>query len=204
MALVTTASVDNGNLRTWDTPGGPIGNNNSPVGEVVFQGSEVIPAIGVGDTGLWTLQCNFPRNFVYRIVEYRNWMVGPSAADMNDTQDAWTAIISSDAPDFDDFYIMIASESFWLNATPGETTLISFVPNASVTNDLMKIYSVRGGPPEAPIDANSGAARIFQRAVNDNASSASVTHFWRIRALQYNVDQFERYPMHTPVPTIGP
>jgi len=202
MATVSTSSSDNGQVSTWSIPPGSTPPGQVSRGEVVFQGSDQIPAVGAGDDSLFMLQCNFPRNFIYRVVEWRAWVVGNSEGALEGPEQALTLIVSSDAPDFNDFYALAPMTSWFDGAAGAPVSNLNYVPSAA-TNDRMSFFKL-SQPIDTFIDSNAGAARLFHRWVNPTASTSAFTIYWRIRALMYDVEQLRKYSVHTPTPVISP
>ena len=196
MAVVNIAATDNGDLRTWDLPQ-PL--EGQPRGEVVFQGTDVITAKSATDTTSFTLQCNFPRNFVYRVVEASINAFGPDNGVFADFEDAMRCIVSSDAPDFDDFSAVFFNEMHAL-----DVNVASFQHSLVATNDFMAQFLLTKPIDGAVIDSNAGAARLFVSWVDASAdSTAALNIFWRIRALQYDVAQYNNYAMHNALPRLN-
>lgn len=197
MAVVTIASTDNGEIRTWDLPA-PL--EGEPRGEVVFQGTDAITAKSATDTTNFTLQCNFPRNFVYRVVEASLTAFGTADSVFADFEDFMRCIVSSDAPDFDDFSAVFHNVALPLTSSAGQH---SFQHSLVVTNDFMTQFLLTTPLDGVAIDANSAAARLFINWVDPSAdSTTAVNIFWRIRALQYSVEQFNNYAMHNAPPRL--
>ncbi len=203
MADITTATVSNGDLKTWDIP--PLALQSIvPRGEVLFQGSQVIPAKLAADQSLWTLQCNFPRNFVYRLVEVRFWAVTDDSTVYDSFSTSITGLVSTDAPDEDAWYFMCPGQTGTsLNALSAVFNIITFLFSSAAQSFIGFYRPVE--PVNAPIDVGSGAGRLFFRWADiTNDATDPVTVFFRIRALMYTVEQARSWQMHTPSPVITP
>lgn len=168
-----------------------------PRGEILFAGTQVIPAKINTDESLWTLQCNFPRNWVFRIVELRIWATMDDMAAASDWANGMSCLVSSDEDSDWMFPIQNVSHRFTGTDMALKFTFISVSP--SFIEFFMPDLAV-----DAPIRTGQGSARLFIRWVdNSGDSTVAVTTFFRIRALMYDVDQDLSWAMHTPVPIIG-
>lgn len=196
MAEVVTATTGEGKVSLWETVPRPE-FSAIPRGEITFQGNELIPAKAAVDQSMWTLQCNFPRNWVFRLVEYRIWVLS-EATDV-DWDTAMSCLVSSDAADEDDWFFGIYATKALIGTSPYVN--FQFVP-ADPT--FISFYAPLG-PIDAAINSGEGSARLFQRWVDFTSdTTVAMNAFFRIRALMYDVDQARLWPMHSPVPTIGP
>ncbi len=208
MAVISTATTDNGVLTTWDSLGGggrPIlGVEAIPFGEVIFSGTATIPLLLAANTGEWTLQCNFPRNFVYRLIDHRIVVAGDTAADFADAESAMAVSVISDKAGVSsvvsyryelkgDTYAITGpdvEESFFFTGTPGSTDRLRFFQPPYLPGEL--------------IDA-SDAARLFGRWANRHVAgdTAAFSATWRIRAHAFTVEQLRTFPVHTSTPISG-
>ncbi len=205
MATVTTSSVDNGQLRNWNVPGASrLRNSIIPRGEVVFAGSDTIPALDALDESNFTLQCNFPRNFWYRLVPeiWVNTFAASGTGGVADPNGAMRVILSSDALGFTDFTFLLHNEDFFVNDAGAFE--LSGIGVTGVANRVVRPFKPLSGVPSDLIDAQSDAARLFLNWVDVSTDdTAAILVQWRIRALQYDADQVREYPVHTPQPVIA-
>lgn len=166
----------------------------------MFAGTQAIPALGAGDESRWTLQMNFPRNFVYRLVEALVSVTAGATADFTDPEPGMRVLVSSDAGDFNQWSFPLTTIAF--EDDSASLPIAIGIAFTSVTPDLMAFYR-----PPVPIgsfiDAAAGAARLLVTWMNRNPTSGAVTANFRFRALQYDQDQVRKYPVHTPTPIIG-
>lgn len=201
MTDVVTATVPVADVSFWDIPPGEqVGLQ--PRGEVVFAGSQTIAALGTGDEGNWTLQMNLPRNYHYRFVEANVTVSTVNAADLVEWQAAMRVLVSSDAPGFVQWNFPMAAIEF-----PNDTTSypIQAVTEFTAAGNSVLSYWKPQMEYGSFIDAANGAGRLLLSWFNISASATNATTtFFRFRALIYDQDQVLKYPVHSPVPTIGP
>lgn len=200
MVDVTTATVSNGALRSWATVPRPE-VSSVPRGEVLFEGSQAIPVQQAVDESLWTLQCNFPRNFIYRIAECRIWATANGEQPFINFQPGIACLVSTDDPAEVDWFFML-SNRVW-EATSGDQRSFDFTFLSGAVDNMT--FFLPEGAIDAPISAAQDAARLFFRWADvTTTTTGAVTASFRVRCLMYDIDQASAWPMHTPLPTIGP
>lgn len=201
MAVVTTAAVDNGDLFTWDLPPEPLPTDQGiPRGEVIFQGTDTIPAKSATDTSLFTLQLNLPRNFLYRFTEIQVEAQVTATAVLADFEPAMMCLVSSDAPNFQSFDTVL-----WNQAKHVVEDISAFQFALAGTNKFMTAFSPLDPDQLAKVvlDANAGAARLFIQWADPSAdTTTAVVAIWRARALQYDQEQMHSFGMHNARPTL--
>lgn len=200
MTDVTTSTVPAPLIVNWDIPpGSQVGLQ--PRGEVIFQGTQVIPALGAGDEGNWVLQMNLPRNFHYRFVEATVSVTSVDAADLLEWQSSMRVLVSSDAPFFQQWNFPMGATEF-----PNDTTTYSVTSRIQFTGAGATVISYWNPkqPIDSYIDAASAAGRLLLSWFNTSSSATGATStFFRFRALMYDQDQVRKFPVHTPIPVIG-
>lgn len=204
MADLTVATVSAVRTTLWSVPTLPqVQWSAIPRGEVLFQGSQVLPAIISDDEQLWTLQCNFPRGFHYRIIESRVNVFAGDFLFFEDHQYAMSVLVSSDAPGMLDW--TYGMYSTWLEFRNKASFQTNF--DGETNNQIMQFHPRLAGPgmnDDVLIDCASGAARLFLRWFNgDSTSTGATLAQFRFRALMYDQDQVTKYPVHSPLPTIS-
>lgn len=200
MADITTATVAPISMQTWSVIPG-LDETWIPRGEVLFQGSQIIPSKLAADENKWTLQCLFPRNFAYKIAEVRIWALSNGSGPMEDFERQMSALVSSDDEEVDDWFFSMLNEGPLLESPPrNDSFAFDFT---SVTLDRMT-FLVPAGDLGALIEAGSAAAQLFLQwmDVSTDATTA-VTAFFRIRCLMYDISQARYWPIHTPTPIIA-
>lgn len=204
MTDLTVATVNPGKMRLWAVPSLPAVQWSAiPRGEVLFQGSQVLPAIISDDEQLWTLQMVLPRGFCYRLVESRVSAFADDFTTFEDYQYAMKVTVTTDAPDVDDWsYTMFST---WLEFRDKASYQSDF--DGETNNQTMDFHprlATTGMRDDIIIDAASGSAQLFLKWFNgDSTSSTAVLTRWRFRALMYDQDQITKYPVNAPAPVIG-
>lgn len=198
MALVTTTSSDNGIPSTWDIP--PEGEYQDvavPYGDVVYDGSQVIAAVGATDTATWTLQLNLPRNFVHKIISYEIDVSLDNNAAAADWSPAMNVLVSADKGGVSSvvaFSFEVLGQTYKAEAANSafDNQFIILAPGALAGRRFFHPVNLPGDL----IDA-SDAARLFLRWFNPSANATSaVTARWHVRVLSYHVDQLRKYRLH--------
>lgn len=200
MVDITTATTSVPLLTNWDIPpGDQIGIQ--PRGEVVFAGSQIIPALVAGDENRWTLQMDFPRNFHYRVVEALVSVTTDLSVDLNDAEPGMRVLVSSDSPEFQQWSFPLQSVVFPDDSAAFPSSIIIGFLSGS---PIVQAFYQPPIPIDSFIDAANGAARLLLTWMNVLPVANAMTANFRFRALQYDQDQLRKFPVHTPVPTIGP
>ncbi len=189
MALVTTSIVSGYDYANWNVlEGGFQPEDSIPRAEILFTGTDTIPAKILTNESLWTLTCNLPRNFVYRCVEMRLWCTADTTGDLDDFQESMFGLITPDpAPAWS---FLVTAES------------AAFEYRDAATKDVLRYYK-NASSIEAPIIAEDDSSIYMTWFDNSTDATASVVTNWRIRVLQYDIQQYHHYPVHHPIPTIS-
>lgn len=198
MATVTTAKTSMVVRTNWEVDPGAIQPQSLiPRGELIFQDSVDIPLKLAANDSILALTFEFAVGFVYRIVEF----------EMKARADA--------VADFDDWEkFMIASK----NPSPGsswDTVLTNIVFRDSAGSIAAFAHTVAGSfdqatffEPERDLSsalvAQNGAALLSVSWADVSTDATAITRLnWRVRALVYDIDQYNKYPIHTPMPIIS-
>lgn len=189
-------------INTFDRPNPP---GISPFGELVMTNISGIPLVGTGDTSVTTLTGTLPRNFVYRLVEMRVVISGPSEADMDLPEFAMlvTLTVGTGLPG--------QVKSFGLyNQTHSNVQHASIAAfagrNPSVTNDFVTFYTPVIEDEKSIstdiIDASQGTSTAEVIWVNTQADTAALNWNSFFRFLIYSVDQNIKSHIWTPTYTL--
>jgi len=203
MTDITTATVATPEVMLWDVPPDPQ-MGLQPRGEVIFQGNATIPALGTNDESNWTLQMQLPKNFAFRIVEARVQQFSGSDNDVIDPDAGMRVIVDSDAPRFQQWNFGLSRQIFEDDSTSPVVSARFTFTSASAPEHVSFWncpYSI-----DSFIPPTSGTARLFLNWINDGdgAPNGEYLMFFRFRCLMYDQNQLFRFPVHSPVPTIGP
>lgn len=204
MATVTTTSTSIAKPIFWDVPpGAELDLTNVPRGEVLFDGSESIPAKDAADVSVWNLLCVLPRNFVYRLVEFRLWALAPDISDFTD----WDAFMRGSVTPNPDPGPLGAQFFFQLTNKVGVNsafTVFSYPISTGGAADNVAFFNT-DVKLEPAITCNDGNGEIAVSWLDTTADATGITiAHWRIRALVYDISQYRNYAVHVATPTIDP
>ena len=194
---LTTSGV---RIATWDAPRSVEANNFVPRGEVIFDGSVVLPASG-GGTHMWALTCPFPRNFVYRISEIFFWASATAANVFTQFEDGMTLQVTTDQADQSPYLIYLANAVLDASAGAGSATDgHSFIRQGTSLGDaFITFFRPDQGIPPSLINAGKGGAQLLTYWYLGNNPTAAKAN-WRIRAAMYDVDQQDKWQINAPYP----
>lgn len=198
MALITTASTDNGTIDLFGTMPAPLGVDDSaiPIGEQVFDGSVATTLSGATDTATWTLQCNLERNYVHKLVDFQVQISAAGTADMAEWEPGMTVLCSTDKAGLSSVFentFELRGDVYQRDPT---SILVAFRSHAS-TNPYQRFFHPIDLPGDL-LDA-SDAGRLFLRWFNESgAATATVTAKWHARTLIYTIDALNTWNIHTP------
>jgi hypothetical protein len=202
MVDVTTTVTDNGLLKLWTVP--PLQQREwspVPMGEVLFEGTQSLPSKLAADQNRLALTMNLPRNNVYRLMEARAWIQGVSVATIGDWEPAMNVLVDpnlvgSTGPGTWEFGLYDQTKLF-------ESVVAYAFAFTAVTNHFTAEYLKSPGTPiDSPFQAaNDG--RIFLRWMDITGNTTGGIIFnWRFRCLMYSQEQYDKFPMNSPVPTL--
>lgn len=198
MADIATSPVDAGVLQTWDStrnlrPSYPA----VPVGQIAFNDSQAIAAVGAGDTSTFTLTLTLPRNYVY-LVTWVNVTTQSLAATV--LYGRAMAMITRPSPlppsgglDNVQLYNMAGAMT---TGTTGQ--VITAVP-ATQTNYL----GAFGILPTSLIPCLNADGAITITWHSLEGVEPAVTVLWNIRVLRYTIEQWRTGSIHTPTPVMA-
>lgn len=188
----------------WDVPPDPQ-QGLMPRGEVLFAGSQTIPAHGTGDESLWTLQMDLPRNFWFRLVDVNMTGVYQSDNDVEEPQPGMRVLVDTDAPGQTQWNFPLRQVDFPEGtASPPIGIRITF--KSATENEHMSFFHVPVGVQvDRFIDNSNGSGRLFLSWIDDGAAvTGDIIMSFMFRLLMYDTEQIFKFPVHTPVPTISP
>ncbi len=201
MALVTTASVDSGEITTYTALPSPLGAA-TPIGEQNFAGSQVIAAVGATDTATWTLQLNLARNFAHRIVDLEVLTTGSTAGNIAEWLSAMFGTVSIDkngqSSVLTDFFELKGQNYF----VTTDVFHVAFAFLASGDHSSARFFHPVNLP--GRIYDCMDAGRIFTRWFNSTGDTTSVDVFWRAKTLVYDITQLNQSALTTYRATLSP
>lgn len=191
MAIITVDTTSPAHPERWAIPPG-YQTSAMPRGIITFAGTETIPAKLAADQTVWTLTCNFPTNFIYRLFDFRVLMNGTAG----DVVDATSAMPITIVDDHNTWGFCAAQEA----APSGvESPLKS-------TTEVQECYEARGSartPPSTVIQNTSGSANLQVNLVDPSGdTTAEFTFTWHIGCYQYDVSQLNAGYMHVAIPVL--
>lgn len=203
MATVTTSTTNLGKPIIWDIPpGAVVDHTNVPRGEALFDGSQSIPLKDAADVSVWNLTCPLPIGFVYRIVEFRLWALAPDASDFAD----WAAFMKGTVTPSPDPGHQGAQFFFQLTNQVGVSsafTLFSYPISTGGAADNLTFFepNVKIDPAISCLEGD-GSIGVSWLDTSADDTGITVVH-WRIRALVYDISQYNNSPVHVAMPVIG-
>lgn len=194
MTVITTAKVDPGIITNWDRP------TISTYPPTPYMQIEHVNQVGSGvaskittNTSKVTLACALPRNFVWLPVDIRIRLESNAIANIDGTnyEDSWACEIqNSDGP----------VQGFQLQ---GQDAFFASDATGTGDDDFMREY-VPINFPHCPVNCDKGDGSLAFRIWDMTGTTTGVvTLFWYVRSLGYTVEQYRKFPMHTPIPTVG-
>lgn len=190
MPQITTAVVDIGITRSWDIPERNLGM--IPRAEILFHGNTTVPSKLTTDTTLYTLDCQFPSNFVYRIVDIYMLMDAPSNTAMAFYAEGIMAsfIVSG-----------VVKRRFALLKLRGfgSGDNVFFVNSATATNDFTTLYQPLNTNYHDILEASNPGlnSQLFFSLVDITAGATEAINIeHQVRAVQYTIEQYNRYGMN--------
>lgn len=208
MALVTTSLVTPGVINPWTAPG-DLTRSSMPFAECVFAGSDTVPALINNDESQFNWQCNFPRNFVYRITQIVfNCFSSTKIAGggLTHQEGGVRAIISSDVPGFTDYSFSLYAPDQFINDTSFQEAYA--IAAAGVTNDNLRPYHLGGlagdkQPPRTLIDASTAAARVLFTLMNVSTDDTDAVLIQvRMTCDVFTIEQSHHAYLHHNIPVI--
>lgn len=200
MADVTTAAVDGGTVTFWDIPQGVTG---VPRGEVIYQGSQLVPATENMDTSMFTLTLNLPRNWAYKMMELR---VFAQAIDNATFVDYDTGIHVTASTDKDGVSAVFSDQFILWNVLSASTAYVSTGRSFVFSNPTDINFTEYARVPQLPgyfLDASDGG-RLFLRWCNDTTDDTNaITIGWYAKLYQYSVEQIRSWAVHQPFPQMN-
>lgn len=203
MTQINTLTTGTFRLRSWDRPNRGTGRRTrfqdaTPYGELQFSGVQIIPAKITTDTSRWQLSCVLPRGFAYAITQIGYSVETTTAASLNlstgfDVASSWSTFgtIPNLTNTLDTFLMRNAYTNI-TNATAGSTQ----------TNALFFVTAFKPAPEQFPntlIPCTSGNGSIVGSWMDkNNQNTVAVTVAYRIRLLQYSIEQYREAPISTP------
>lgn len=201
MVDVTTTIADSGTMKLWSVPPQQERTWTSiPLAEILYEGTQLVPAKLAADESLLALTLNLPRNNVYRIVEARAWAQSSALSIFNDWAPAVNVLV-------DPNLVGATGAGTWeftLDAAPHAPARAAYpFAFSSVTNNwtsefLPAARSVIDSPFQA---ADGGRIYIRWADISTDVTAATVFH-WRFRCLAYTQEQYDKFGMNSPVPVL--
>lgn len=200
MATVNITTADAGLPQNWQSPGGyDLQFSGIPRGEIVYQGSQVIPAKDAADINVWALTCTLPDKFCYKLVETRISATFSDSADGADVEDGVRVVMTDD--DFSDAFSLGPPPFFDGLALPS-TKGFRFQAGAEFWMLEMARWGTADPPPRF-MKAQAAPATIVVNWMDASSdSSAAWTAFWYLRVFTFDISQLNAFAAHYPVRTI--
>lgn len=206
MASTGLASVSGFVLNNWDIPPAqPI--NGVARGEIIFKPPTVlpvIPAVDAADTSIWTLLCNFPSNFYYRIIDLAvtvqciddNTLIPATGYQPGMMMETRTNQALPDA--LTDTHLLYNQQLLGFKLGGGFLAKMS-VQFVDTTDSRVAVFSEYYPSHSQRLLDCSKNGNIFIRWVSDSTSAVNaVTVQWFIRALVYDQQQARHWLAQSP------
>jgi len=163
-----------------------------PLGLLTMKLGTTIAALGAGDINVVTLTGILPFGYIYRMVELRVVIAGPSEADLDEPESIMLCQFTENG---------VVKKQFGIfNQVPNATAAGSVVAfqgvNPAITNDFFMIFSphdydlsnLRGDP----INASKGVSSLGITWVNANPTTDALSWTSYARFLVYTIEQLNR------------
>ncbi len=194
MAIITTATVSGGDHVQWSRPGGTA-INAIPIGQLNFRGGATIPLKITTNDSLWTLSCTLPRNFVWIPTKCTVQAFSAQEGDLDGWEDGILGRTNDGVDDIDIFnmYNMTSyyhstgfDSYFWEADTGADAKTTSF--------DVAQQSQF----PSSAINCDTAPGAITLNWFSNSSSEIDITTIlFRVSALQYTIEQFREWPLHT-------
>ncbi len=186
MAVVTTSTVDGGNPTLWDIPP-EIAGRGVPRGKIEYNGVTTIPATVAADSSVFVLSLTLPPGFVYKLTVAEFVAEALALATLNEFSQLMTMTINLDAINVRTIS-MVNAESAAAGFFGGSRIQV-FLPPPSQNLS-------------SQIIAASAQSTTLRLEYTDPAVGvrAAVTVRHNFEVLQFTPEQFNEWPMNSPVP----
>lgn len=190
MALITTATVDVGVIENWDRPAGQ--DNPIPIGKMEYGDLVAIPLKAAGNESLWTLTVTLPRNYVWVPTRFKLQTFSESEADLAQWEPCMLGTTVDGVGDTVDPFIVGA-------ITVGIAEISFLIADTGASSVIKPFEILPNQFPSHAIECGQGAGSLNLSWFDTNGSETAITNvLYRITCLQYTIDQFRKFPIHTP------
>lgn len=194
MTDITTAVTDSGVLTSWAIPDEQTGYGG-PRGDLVFSGTDVIPALITTNESKWQLTCTVPRGFAWKYASFTCSFTSDDFSDFDDMERGGKMVITMDDQ---------VDERAWFS----ETRLYNVSVNSNAfdftdTADVFAQFIIPNPPDYFMYPRLADGTIVFTMMDVTTSATNAMAVRWRMRLLQYTYEQCNSWQAHYPNLILG-